>query len=451
MSTLIHNVTIFTNDENNTVLPDQAVLIEGTRITAVAPAVDLAAQHPDVEMINGHGRLLMPGFTNAHMHFYGMYARGLSLNQTPHNFHEILKYLWWALDKVLDEEAVYYSALIPAITAVRHGVTSVIDHHASPSACAGSLDQIEEALAQVGLRGLLCYEVSDRDGKDIRDAGLMENERYIRKCQLARADVPDHLFEGMMGLHASFTLDDDSLEMATAIAHKYNRGCHIHMLEDFVDEELTQRKYGLGVVERLHQFGVLAPNSITAHGIFLDDDGRDLLKYSDTIVVHQAQSNMNNAVGRADIFALLERGILVGIGTDGMTPDLRREVMTGYLLHKHHTSDNNLGWVEFEQMALKNNPNIYQRLTGQPVGRIEAGWLADMILVDYFPPTPLRSDNFWGHFLFGLVDAEVDTTIVNGRVLMQNKQIPHLDEYEIAAASRTVAERIWEKYHTAAG
>lgn len=447
MSTLIHNVTIFTNDENNTVLHDYAVLIEGTRITAVAPTTELASQHPDAEMLNGDGRLLMPGFTNAHMHFYGMYARGLSLNKTPHNFHEILQYLWWALDKVLDEEAVYYSALIPAMTAVRHGVTSMIDHHASPNACAGSLDKIEEALAQVGVRGLLCYEVSDRDGKEIRDVGLMENERYIRKCQASKADFPDHLFDGMMGLHASFTLDDDSLEMATAIAHKLNRGCHIHMLEDFVDEEMTQRKYGLSVVQRLDRFGVLAPNSITAHGIFLNDDGRDRLAFTNTNVVHQAQSNMNNAVGRADVFALLERGITVGIGTDGMTPDLRRETMTGYLLHKHHTSDNNLGWVEYEQMAMKNNPAIYQKLTGQKVGQIKEGWLADLILVDYYPPTPLTGENFWGHFLFGLVDADVDTTIVNGRVLMHNKQITHLDEAEIASASRIVANRVWQKYH----
>jgi len=184
-----------------------------------------------------------------------------------------------------------------------------------------------------------------------------------------------------------------------------------------------------------------------APGIFLDDDDRDRLAFSDTIVVHQAQSNMNNAVGRADIFALLDRGITVGIGTDGMTADLRREIMTGYLLHKHHVSDNNLGWAEYEQMALKNNPAIYQRLTGQKVGRIESGWLADMILLDYYPPTPLDGANFWGHFLFGLLDAAVDTTIVNGRILMHNKQIPHLDEVQIAADSRIVAKRVWQKYH----
>lgn len=447
MGLLIHNVTIFTNDGDNRVIADGAVAVDGARIVAVGTGAELAGQYGDFERLDGNGRLLMPGLTNAHMHFYGMYARGMSLRQTPYNFHEILQYLWWALDKVLDDEAVYYSALIPAITAVRHGVTSMIDHHASPNACMGSLDRIEEALTQVGVRGLLCYETSDRDGKGIRDAGLAENERYIRKCQTAKAANPDHLFDGMMGLHASFTLDDDSLQQAVAIASGLNRGCHIHMLEDFVDETLTREKYGRSVVERLAHFGVLDSRSITAHGIFLDDNGRKLLADSNSIVVHQAQSNMNNAVGRADVFALLKAGVTVGIGTDGMTPDLRREAMTGYLLHKHHMSDNNLGWVEYETMTMKNNPAIYQRLTGQQVGRVEAGYLADLILLDYYPPTAFNGGNFWGHFLFGLVDADVDTTIVNGRVVMRHKQIAHLDEAAIAAASRKVAERVWRNYH----
>ena len=447
MGLLIQNVTIFTNNGDNRVIADGAVAVDGTRIVAVGTGAELAGRYGEIERLAGNGRLLMPGLTNAHMHFYGMYARGMSLRQTPHNFHEILQYLWWALDKVLDDEAVYYSALIPAITAVRHGVTSMIDHHASPNACAGSLDRIEEALTQVGVRGLLCYETSDRDGKGIRDAGLAENERYIRKCQAAKAANPDHLFDGMMGLHASFTLDDDSLEQAVAIASGLNRGCHVHMLEDFVDETLTREKYGRSVVERLAHFGVLDSRSITAHGIFLDDAGRKLLADSNTIVVHQAQSNMNNAVGRADVFALLNAGVTVGIGTDGMTPDLRREAMTGYLLHKHHMSDNNLGWVEYETMTMKNNPAIYQRLTGQPVGRVEASYLADLILLDYYPPTAFNGGNFWGHFLFGLVDADVDTTLVNGKIIMRHKQIAHLDEAAIAAASRKVAERVWRNYH----
>lgn len=444
--TLIHNITIFTNDENNTILTNHAVLIEDNRIKLVGPEAALMAQHPEAEQIDGQGRLLMPGLTNVHMHFYGTYARGLALPIAPQNFHEILQHLWWALDKALDLEAVYYSTLIPAITAVKKGVTSIIDHHASPHAVDGSLSRIEDALAQVGLRGLLCYEVSDRDGKAIRDQGLAENERYIHHCQQFKEKNPDHPFDGMMGLHASFTLDDDSLKEAVDLANSLNRGCHIHLLEDRVDETETQRKYGRRVVERLHHFGVLGPQSIAAHGIFLSEADLDLLAKSETMIAHQAQSNMNNAVGRADVFKLLERGLTVGIGTDGMTPDLRNEVRTGYLMHKHHLSDCNAGWSQYEAMTLKHNPAIYQRLSGQPVGQVKAGHLADLILVDYYPPTPLTSENSWGHFLFGLVDAEVDTTIINGKVVMEDKRVIGIDEQQIAEKSRRVAERVWAKF-----
>lgn len=442
MSLLIYNVTIFTNNASNTVIHNGAVAIEDNKIIAFGAENELKTQYSHFEKLDGEGRLLMPGFTNPHMHFYGMYARGIALTKPMNNFHDILKHLWWALDKVLDLDAVYYSALVPAILSVQKGVTSVIDHHASPNAIDGSLDRIQEALEKVGMRGILCYETSDRDGKAIRTQGLAENERYIRKVQ-----QDDSLFDGMIGLHASFTLDDDSLEQTAALCEAVNRGVHIHMLEDKVDETITREKYGRGVVERLHHFGLLGEKSITAHGIFLSDSDVELLADSDSIIVHQAQSNMNNAVGRADIFKLLENGITVGLGTDGMTPDIRREVMTGYLMHKHHLSDNNVGWGEFETMMLKNNPAIFNRLSGQKVGQIAEDYLADIILLDYYPPTPLTGDNFWGHFLFGFVDAPVNTTIINGKIIMHDKIIEGIDEAKIAAESRQIAEKVWAKFH----
>jgi len=447
MSLLIHNVTIFTNDAINTVIQNGAVAIDGHRIAAIGAEDDLKERFSHYEQLDGQGRLLMPGFCNDHMHFYGTYARGLALTKPMNNFHEILQHLWWALDKVLDLDAVYYSAALPAILSIRKGVTSVIDHHASPNAIDGSLDRIQDALELVGMRGILCYEVSDRDGKEICTAGFAENERYIQKCQQAKSTDPDFMFDGMIGLHASFTLDDDSLEQAAVLCERLERGVHVHMLEDKVDETLTQEKYGRGVVDRLHHFGLLGKKSITAHGIFVDEIGLDLLKQSETIVVHQAQSNMNNAVGRADVFKLLQNGVMVGLGTDGMTPDIRRETMTGYLMHKHHLADNNVGWAEFETMLMKNNPAIYQRLSGQSVGQIVVGNFADVILLDYFPPTPITHENTWGHFLFGIVDAPVNTTIINGKIIMHDKVIDGIDEAKIAADSRACAEQVWARFH----
>ncbi len=446
MDLLIHNVTILTNDDDNRVIDDGAVAIEGSRISAVGKHEALAADFSGLERLDGQRRLLMPGLVNAHMHFYGTYARGLALPRQPQDFGQILDWLWWTLDKALDLDGVYYSAVLPAILGVKHGVTAFIDHHASPHAVEGSLDKIEEALALVGARGLLCYEVSDRDGKAIRDAGVEENARYIRKCQEARQQDPDHLFDGMMGLHASFTLDDDTLRLAVDTASALDRGHHIHVLEGTLDEEETGRKYGAGVAQRLVDFGVFGNKSIAAHGIYLDERGRDQVAQTETIVVHNPQSNMNNAVGRSDVFALLERGVMVGIGTDGMSPDIKVDVRTGYLMHKHHLQDPNAGWTAFQDMLMKHNPAIYGRLTGQKVGRVAAGYLADLILVDYASPTALNSQTTWGHFLYGIADAPVNTTIINGEIVMHDKHIEGIDEAEIARASQAVATETWHRF-----
>ena len=206
----MHNVVLFTNDDQNTILQNHALAIDGNQICEIGPESELISKYAHFKEIDGDGRLLMPGLINTHMHFYGTFARGISLQKTPINFYEILSELWWKLDSALDSKSVYYSALIPAINSVKYGVTSIIDHHASPNAVAGSLDQIEDALSLLGLRGVLCYEISDRDGKEKCQQGLDENLRYIQKCQSAHSENVDHLFDGMVGLHASFTLEDNS-------------------------------------------------------------------------------------------------------------------------------------------------------------------------------------------------------------------------------------------------
>lgn len=446
MTMLIHNVDIFTNNANNSLLKNHAVLIEGSRIAEVGEEKKLLAKNPAAEKLDGEGRLLMPGLINAHNHFYGTFARGISLSGTPKNFHEILQMLWWKLDRSLDADGVYYSTLVPGITAVKRGVTTIIDHHASPNALEGSLDRIEEAMTQLGLRGLLCYEVTNRDGKAVARAGISENVRYINKCREAKKKNPDHLFDGMMGLHASFTVENDTLASAVTLAKDLDRGCHIHVLEDSCDRELTRKKYGAEIIQRLRDSGVLNNKSIAAHGIFLSPAEMDILAETDTISVHNPQSNMNNAVGRADIFTMLEKNILLGIGTDGMSGDIWPDVRSANLLHKHHLNDANVGWMEVAAMTLKNNPAIYQRLTGQSVGMIAEDYLADIILLDYHPPTPLTGDNIWGHCLFGIADTSVNTTIINGKVAMHNKQLIDVDEAEVAAKSREVAAKTWKRF-----
>lgn len=443
---LLHNITIFTNDPQLGVLTNHAVVLQGTRIEAVGTESALKEKYPECHCIDGKGRLLMPGLINAHMHCYSTFARGIALTGQPQNFAEILAMLWWKLDRVLDAEAIYYSTMVPAIVGIKKGITSVIDHHASPNAVAGSLDRIEEALLQLGVRGVLCYEVSDRDGKEIAEKGLLENERYILKCKAAKRKDPDHLMDAMFGLHASFTLDDETLKQAAIRGRALQKGFHLHLGEAPQDAQLTQEKYKRGLVARLLEFEILGSQTISAHGIHLTNEEKDWLAQTNTMVVHNPQSNMNNAVGRADIFDFLKRNVLLGLGTDGMNPDIRPDVRTALWLQKHDLHDSNVGWAETEQMTLINNPAIMARVCGQKVGKISPGYLADLILVDYYPPTPLRADNFWGHFLFGICEAPVDTTIINGKIVMANKQLLTVDEAKIAHQAQICAKQVWERF-----
>lgn len=442
---LLGNSLIFTNDEHNTILADHAVAIEGPHILEIGPQAKMKEKYREHKVLDGGGRLLMPGLINCHNHFYSTFARGLALERAPQDFHEILKLLWWKLDSALDLKSIYYSTIVPAITAIKNGTTAVIDHHASPNAIEGSLDKIEEALGLLGLRATLCYEMTDRNGREECQRGLEENARYIQKCRNARRKDPAPLFDAMVGLHASFTLDDGSLNRAAELSWATDRGCHIHVLEDKIDRTLTKDKSKHGVVERLAEHGVLAEKTIAAHGVFLTEAEMDILAATETILIHNPQSNMNNAVGRANILKLLDKKILVGLGTDGMSADIKPDARTANLLHKHDLHNPNVAWAELQLMLLKNNPKIYQRLTGQKVGRVKAGYLADLILVDYFPPTTIAPENFWAHFIFGIADSSVDTTIINGRLIMQNKHIAGLDEIGIAAHARECAEEVWRR------
>lgn len=438
---LIRNGTIVTLGASNRVLYDHALLVEGGRIRRIAPSSSFAGFQGKV--IDAFGQVVMPGFINVHMHFYSTMVRGLGKAKPSKNFQEVLENLWWRLDRKLLLEDCYYSALLPLIDAVRNGTTTFIDHHASPFAISGSLDRIAEAVRQSGLRASLCYEVSDRDGAERAREGLEENTAFIRRC---RAEGGDQL-KALFGLHAAFTLTDKTMDQAARAASDLGVGCHIHTAEARSDQDFNQSHFGLRVVERLHQHGILGPKSIAAHCVHVNDNELDLLAETGTAVAHNPQSNLNNAVGIADILAMNRKGILVGLGTDAMTVNMREEVRVA-LWAQHLRQDNpSVGFVEALSTLLFQNARIAGRYWDCGLGELKEGHAADIILIDYIPPTPLDESTFLGHFAFGITQAPVDTTIAGGRVLMAGKKLRlDIDEEEIGRKSRELAARLWERF-----
>jgi putative selenium metabolism protein SsnA len=439
---LVGNGTVITRDKNSTLIPGGCVAIDGDMIVAVGSTAELKSKYRDARVVDAEGRLIMPGLINTHMHFYSTFARGMSTDSPPPaNFIDILEGLWWRLDKVLTLEDVYYSAMVPIVDCIKNGVTTVFDHHASPFAAAGSLFKIAESVQTAGLRSCLCYEVSERDGGEILDAGIRENADFIRHC----IEKNDPMLKAMFGLHASVTLSDKALEKCLKGNAGTAAGFHIHVAEGIEDLRDAQAKYGCGVVERLQSRGILGDKTIAAHCIHISEREIDILKETGTTVAHNPESNMGNAVGVSPVLKMFEKGVLLGMGTDGYTCDMFESLKTANCLHKHASQNPSAAWAEPPVLLFVNNRTIAAKYFDKPVGVLEAGAYADVIVADYCPPTPLTSGNVNSHMLFGLTGRAVDTTIINGQVVMLNRKLTALDEQEICAKSRELAAKVWKR------
>ena len=440
---LITNGTLITWQPEADLIEKGAVLVEDGVISAVGQAADLEASHPDAERLDAGGQQIMPGNICAHTHFYGAFARGMSIpGPAPKDFPEILERLWWPLDQSLDEEAVRYSALVSLVDAVKHGTTTLIDHHASPNALAGSLDVIADAVDEAGLRAVLCYEVTDRYGPQSARDSIAENVRFLKAAQ-ERSNIA-----ATFGLHASLSINADTLADCVSAANGLDTGYHIHVAEHEADEYDSLHKHGLRVVERLHQAGILGEKSIVAHGVHLDIAEVELLADSGTWLTHQPRSNMNNAVGVADVEGMLRAGVGVGLGNDGFSNNMWAEWKSAYLLHKvWHRDPRRANGMDIVQMAIHNNAALARVFfSDAPPGYLTPGAAADIILVDYHPSTPLTAGNLPWHILFGFESSMVTATICAGKVLMRDRQLLTLDEAQITARSREIAPAIWARY-----
>jgi putative selenium metabolism protein SsnA len=440
---LVGNGIAVTRDRNNRVIPDGCVVIQDSIITDVGTTAELKSKYHDARFIDAERKLIMPGLINAHMHFYSTFARGMSLKDAPPlSFMEILERLWWRLDKVLTPEDVYYSALVPIIDCIKNGTTTVFDHHASPHAVSGSLSKIAEAAKKAGLRSCLCYEVSERDGGEITDRAIKENAEFIRCC----GETKDPMLKAMFGLHASITLSDQALEKCVKENDGTSAGFHIHVAEGIEDLRDAQEKYSCGVVDRLYRHGILGDKTIAAHCIHISEQEIELLKETGTNVVHNPQSNMGNAVGVSPVLQMFNKGVMLGMGTDGYTSDMFESLKAANCLHKHASQNPSAAWGEPPAMLFENNRKIADKYFEKPLGILEAGAYADVIVADYNPPTRMSSDNVNSHMLYGLTGRAVDTTIINGQVVMQNRKLTFLDEQEICAKSRELADKAWDRF-----
>ena len=406
--------------------------IDGERVVERGPGLEA---RPGDEVIDLGGRTVMPGNVNAHGHLYASLAAGMPAPKAPlSTFTDILTEIWWPLDRALDAEAVYLSALAGAWGAVRCGTTLIFDHHASLSSVGGSLDRIEQGLTEVGLRGCLCYEVTDRGGKGQRDITLEENERYLQKLRdkPVGADVPR--FRGLVGAHASFTLEDRTLQLLEGICSRQGAGLHIHLAEGTTDREVSRDRGWRDPLQRLVDNGLVRPGSIFAHGVDLSPLDMQVIEEAGAWLVHCGRSNMNNGVGRAPVDRFPARS---GVGTDGLDDNRWGELRTTFF-RGNEGGRGPLGHAGAARLWL-GNYRLARDIFGEPFGSLETGAPADFIILDNFQKTPLTTDTWLSHLLFDFHPWDIDAVYVGGARVYAAGMKPPVESSRLQAA----AAKLW--------
>jgi len=436
---LIGNGRLVTRDDG-LFIENGAVVTNGALIQDIGTTEEMKTKYPEAEFVDADGGVIMPGLINAHNHIYSAFARGLSIKgYNPHDFNDILEGMWWKIDRLLTKENDSLSAQAVYVDCIKNGVTTIFDHHASYYDIPGSLDTLADAAKGLGVRTCLCYEVSDRDGEEKMKQSVLENERMIKRAQ---ADGSDML-KGMMGLHAAFTLSDETL----ALCKKHTpdtTGFHIHVAEGPGDQIDSLKKYGKRIVERLFELGILGEKTLAIHCVHVSPAEMRLLKETDTMVVHNPESNMGNAIGCEPTIRLFQEGILLGLGTDGYTNDMLESYKVGNIIHKHNLCDPTVAWGEIPAMLFGNNPKIAGRFFNKPLGVLKKGAYADVIVTDYDPLTPMDGNNVNGHILFGMNGRSVVTTVCNGKVLMKDRKVLVTDEKALMKECRASAAKLWK-------
>jgi putative selenium metabolism protein SsnA len=426
---VVENATLFTGAG---VQSPAAVVIDGETVVGIHPAGPAA--EPGEARIDAAGRLVTPGFINAHTHIYSALARGITLEDPPPvRFREILERLWWRLDRALDFETIDLSARLHAVECLRAGVTTIFDHHSSQRAARGSLETISRALEDFGLRACLCFEVSDRDGEAAAAAGIEENVAFIR----ATSGSGGSMRRARFGLHAPFTLSDATLKACARSADPDEVGFHVHLAEGEDDPPTA--------AARLRDAGILGRKTICVHGVHLDDAQSSILAETGAWLVHCPESNMNNAVGVVSLERVASAGVRLALGSDGFTAVMAREALVAHLMQNHLCGSPGSGYAVVPDLLLRRNRLLATETFGIEIGRIFAGGPADLVVWDYDPPTPLSVDNLWGHLLFGLTAARASEVIIAGRWVLRDGRAGR-EEAELAGRCREAAARLWERF-----
>ena len=438
MRTLIQNAVVITMDPQRRVLTNTDLLIEDSIIASIGKGLKGKADR----VIDGTGRMVLPGFICGHTHLYGIMLRGAPMDIKPTtDFLQILDRIWWKVDSAFVNEDAYASALASCYEFVKSGTTCFADTYSGPGSVEGVLDEIAKGVTEVGIRGILAFEATERNSKEEGERGLKENVRFLKKLQ----KTPHDLLYGMYSLHASFTLSDELIQKTREQADQLPAPLTIHTSEGLIDVYHNIERYDKRTVERLFDLGILGSDVVLAHCVHVNHDELELIRGSGATVAHNPMSNMNNAVGVSPIKEMYELGIPVCLGNDGFIFDAIENIRTAYLIHKVHHLDTRVTTPQqVIEMATINGAQVYG--LAEKLGSIEAGKQADLVMLHPNPRiTPILPGGVYGYIVYGCTAHDVEHVFVNGNQVVEDHQVTSVKQEDVEKALDRVVPALWKK------
>jgi 5-methylthioadenosine/S-adenosylhomocysteine deaminase len=444
-SILVKGGIIVTMDPHRRILSDHSIVIDDGKFKAIGKTDEITRHSKTDEIVDAYGSVVMPGLICSHTHLYGILLRGAKLNiLPPSDFTQILQRVWWPVDESLTVDDAYASALVASLEFLKTGTTTFADTYSGPNSIGGVLDRIASAVDEVGIRGLLSFEATERHSKEEGERGVRENVRFATNIKRERRSRILPLFS----LHASFTVSDELIRSVRELASNYSVPITIHTSEGPGDPQHNMERYGKRTIERLRDVGLLAPDVVLAHCVHLNDNELNIVAKTGAKIAHNPMSNMLNAVGTARVPDMLRKGIRVGLGNDGYIFDGFENMRAAYLIHRSVMRDPNaIDAYEILEMATIRGAELYG--LEKQIGSIERGKKADLIIVKPdILPTPLNSDSVVGHLINTMTGEDVKTTIVDGRLLMRDRTPTALDQVDTQRKGQNAAAALWQRLRT---
>ena len=424
---IVSGGTVVTMDSGRAVIPDGSVAVRADSILAVGPRAQIEARYRAAQMIDARGHLVLPGFINGHTHVPMTLFRGLHDDVTLNDW--LYKYIFPAEAKNVNEEFVRWGTRLAAAEQIRAGVTTFADMYYFE-------DAIAEETKGAGMRGVLGETFIDFPAPDNKSEAemLAYTEKFLKRWQ------GDPLIHAAVAPHSIYTCSKKTLQDAAALARKYHAPILIHVAEMKKELEDSEKANGMSPVQYLEKIGVLGPDIVAAHCIFVDEADRKLLAERGTGCVHNPSSNMMIASGVSPVPEMRAAGVAVGLGTDGPAGsnndlDLMEEIDLAAKLAKISKMDPlALGAKDVVAMATIDGARAVHM--DKEIGSLEAGKKADLLLISLNEPNAVPMYDIYAQIAYSLKGSDVDTVVIGGRVVMRDRKLLTVDEPAVLEKAR---------------